>query len=339
MPLPLILIGIGAASSLYGGKKSVDAIKTTSEAKAVNKEAEEIYRQAESDLKYSRSRTSDTLENLGKLKLDVWSGQMGRFVQLFERLKNVEITGGAEVGELQRINEQLSEMKGISLKATEVLTGGIAAVGAGALAGVASYGGAVMFATASTGTAISSLAGAAATNATLAWFGGGALSAGGLGMAGGIYVLGGLVAGPVLAVGGAVFAAKAREKLALAKGNLAETRKAAEEMKNAAALVSVIHNVATDFKSVIDEMNVRMTIILDDFENMLNTVRGLTTEDGKINYLFLTTKEKQKVHLTVQTAQVMKLLLETPLLTKEGGLKDDCRKALQQSVEFIEAHK
>jgi len=35
----------------------------------------------------------------------------------------------------------------------------------------------------------------------------------------------------------------------------------------------------------------------------------------------------------------MKLLLETPLLTKEGGLKDDCRKALQQSVEFIEAHK
>lgn len=43
-----------------------------------------------------------------------------------------------------------------------------------------------MFASASTGTAISTLAGAAATNATLAWFGGGSLVADGWGMAGGM---------------------------------------------------------------------------------------------------------------------------------------------------------
>ncbi len=96
-------------------------------------------------------------------------------------------------------------------------------------------------------------------------------------MAGGLYVLGGLVAGPVLAVGGAVFAAKAREKLATAKSNLAEARKAAEEMRNAVSVVDAIHKVATEFKFVIDKMNVRMTVILDDFENMLNNVRGLTT--------------------------------------------------------------
>ena len=45
---------------------------------------------------------------------------------------------------------------------------------------------------ASTGTSIASLSGAAATNATLAFFGGGSLAAGGLGMAGGTAVLGGL---------------------------------------------------------------------------------------------------------------------------------------------------
>jgi len=33
----------------------------------------------------------------------------------------------------------------------------------------------------------------------------------------------------------------------------------------------------------------------------------------------------------------MKILLETPLLTKEGALKDDCGKALEQSMKFIEA--
>ena len=52
--------------------------------------------------------------------------------------------------------------------------------------------------TASTGTAISSLSGVAATNATLAWLGGGTLAAGGLGMAGGAIVLGAIgIAGAV----------------------------------------------------------------------------------------------------------------------------------------------
>lgn len=46
------------------------------------------------------------------------------------------------------------------------------------------------FGTAGTGTAISSLSGAAAANATLAWLGGGTLVAGGLGIAGGAIVVG-----------------------------------------------------------------------------------------------------------------------------------------------------
>ncbi|WP_394838639.1 hypothetical protein LVJ94_17230 [Pendulispora rubella] len=53
---------------------------------------------------------------------------------------------------------------------------------------------------ASTGTAISSLSGAAAMNATLAWFGGGSLAAGGLGMTAGMAVVGGIVAVPAAAV-------------------------------------------------------------------------------------------------------------------------------------------
>ena len=54
---------------------------------------------------------------------------------------------------------------------------------------------ATTFGTASTGTAISALSGAAATNAALAWLGGGALAAGGGGMAAGQAFL--ALAGPV----------------------------------------------------------------------------------------------------------------------------------------------
>ncbi|MOA59596.1 hypothetical protein D3C78_1842590 [compost metagenome] len=62
---------------------------------------------------------------------------------------------------------------------------------------------------ASTGAAIAGLSGVAATNATLAWFGGGALAAGGAGMAGGAVVLGGLFAIPLV-----YFAAKGSHKKA-----------------------------------------------------------------------------------------------------------------------------
>ena len=77
----------------------------------------------------------------------------------------------------------------------------------GSLAAFGAYSAATTFATASTGTAIASLSGAAASNATLAFFGGGSLAAGGLGMAGGAAVLGGLVAGPALLVMGIIIGA------------------------------------------------------------------------------------------------------------------------------------
>jgi membrane protein implicated in regulation of membrane protease activity len=70
------------------------------------------------------------------------------------------------------------------------LVGGSTALGAWGLVS--------LIGSASTGTAITSLSGIAATNATLAWFGGGSLATGGAGMAGGLWVLGGIVAAPII---------------------------------------------------------------------------------------------------------------------------------------------
>lgn len=74
--------------------------------------------------------------------------------------------------------------------------------GAGIATGSAAYFLVGQFAAASTGTAINTLSGAAATNATLAWLGGGSIAAGGGGIAAGAAVLGGLIAIPALAVMG-----------------------------------------------------------------------------------------------------------------------------------------
>ncbi|MFB7343257.1 hypothetical protein ACFCZ6_24660 [Streptomyces hydrogenans] len=83
--------------------------------------------------------------------------------------------------------------------------GGAAGVAVGGAAAYGAFTAAALFGTASTGTAISTLSGVAATNATLALLGGGTLAAGGAGMAGGVLLLTGMVAAPAAALAAAGF--------------------------------------------------------------------------------------------------------------------------------------
>lgn len=94
---------------------------------------------------------------------------------------------------------------------------------------------ATTFGTASTGTAISTLSGAAASNAALAWIGGGALAAGGGGTAAGSALL--ALAGPV---GWTVAGASLLASVVLLSKKKLETRAAKQE-----ALTAVKQNVAT----------------------------------------------------------------------------------------------
>lgn len=91
---------------------------------------------------------------------------------------------------------------------------GAAGAAAGGAAAYATFTAAAMFGTASTGAAITGLAGVAATDATLAFLGGGALAAGGAGVAGGTMLLAGIVAAPavLLAAGGFLWLAHRRSK-------------------------------------------------------------------------------------------------------------------------------
>lgn len=108
---------------------------------------------------------------------------------------------------------------------------------------------ATTFGTASTGTAISALSGAAATNAALAWLGGGALAAGGGGMAAGNALL--AMAGPIgWTIAGAtlltsiVLFAKKRIKLNAEKN---------EEIEKVKKNTASIKEVDARIKALLDE--------------------------------------------------------------------------------------
>lgn len=92
-----------------------------------------------------------------------------------------------------QINKNMREDISILKKITEIeINSGLILLQGSTIGGLAALGSwtlVSMFGTASTGTAISTLSGAAASKATLAWFGGGALAAGGGGIAAGTMAL------------------------------------------------------------------------------------------------------------------------------------------------------
>lgn len=116
-----------------------------------------------------------------------------------------EYHGETQVISFSRIEETITAGQAAMSATKGISTGAGTALGAWALVST--------FGTASTGTAITGLSGVAATNATLAWLGGGSIAAGGGGIAVGTAVLGGLVVIPAIATYGVFSHLNANKKI------------------------------------------------------------------------------------------------------------------------------
>ena len=147
-------------------------------------------------------RTNKMIEELGNYANTLCS-TLNDIQECFDRIRNVPTEKKLKCDELKgiRLNwkQQAKKIERDYAAATVKKAGaGVAGLGTGvavaALGPSAAMGVATTFGVASTGTAISALSGAAATNAALAWLGGGVLTAGGGGMAAGKAIL--ALAGP-----------------------------------------------------------------------------------------------------------------------------------------------
>ena len=250
------------------------------------------------------------------------------YVKTFSKIKNIDFDSKLEeelgLGDLEF--KDLLEIKNQVLKIEELAGGTVAALGSGALAGFGAFGGAGMLASASTGTAISSLSGVAATNATLAWFGGGSLAAGGLGMAGGMAVLGGIVAGPVLAVAGGIFAAKAETAKYEAEKNLAKSQVLAEEMNSARAVVQHIRLRVIEFKRTLIPLTEIFENILDELEKIVEKNQDYSTYSEEHKKLVLT---------SLSIATTLKNLCDTPIIDEDGQITRKSKRVLEKTKEFV----
>lgn len=320
MPLPFILGAAAVAAGLAGVKKGVDGIRDSREADEIQEEAQDILEAAQRKIEKAKNNTSLAIQELGKEKLQGAANELKEFVENFSKLKNVRLSESNIVNEGNYLNIStdgtLKNMRTIALGATDVLGSGIAGIGAGALLGWGTYGGVMALGSASTGAAIAGLSGAAATNATLAWLGGGAIAAGGGGMALGTMVLGGIVAGPALLVAGGIFSSKAKEKLHKAYSNLAKAEKIESDIDNGVIELEHIKATANQVTNLLKKIR--------RYSNIANTELIRITM-SKTDWNVFTQEEKNSVAAAVKQAQLLKKIIDTPLLTENGVLTNEVK--------------
>lgn len=335
MPLPFLVgagaiaakvaLGAGVAAGVAGAAAGVKGAIDSKEAKGIQERAEEILEDAKIDIEKAKENTSNNIQILGKTKLNIASCELNDFVNVYSRLKNVQLSDSIGMDELKKINlseNDLKEMRETAIGAIDVLGGIGAGLGAGALLGWGAYGGVMALGTASTGTAIGALSGAAATNATLAWLGGGSLAAGGGGMALGSAVLGGLVAGPALLIAGGIFSAKSKEKLENAKSNLSEAKVIDKEIRVAIGELLFISSKVEQIDKLLNELN-------KGFRNSIIELNKLTY--SKNDWNLYTIEEKMLVATTLKFAQAVKTILDTPILDEGGSITEKANMISQNS--------
>ena len=207
MPLPAAVIAALAAAGAAGVGSGVNGavkMKNASETMKITKERHE------KNLKMFEEQSEITgrdMDSLGEYELKVLKS-FERFSDVIEEIHNRPRFSRIDVNGASIPAYDHEKIKEVSVGAG-VLLGGLGGAAVGTAGGFAASGAttaAVMaLGTASTGTAISSLSGAAAVNATLAAIGGGSIAAGGGGIAAGTVILGTATVGIGLLVGGVIF--------------------------------------------------------------------------------------------------------------------------------------
>lgn len=241
--------------------------------------------------------------------------QIGLVKMLVNSIANTPKSFETDFEEIVLNKKKFLQSEEFARKDLEAARGSAAAAGAGFTAGAAvasmaptaAVWVATTFGTASTGTAISTLSGAAATNATLAWHGGGALAAGGGGTAAGSAVL--ALAGPI---GWTIAGATLLTSIVLFTRKKFENREAKEE-----ALTAVKQNTA-----IVKGLDAQIAVLLHQSTSLREALVALYGECVMFfnaDFSALADAEQSRLAILVNNTKSCAALLSKQIKESAGG--------------------
>lgn len=220
------------------------------------------------------NKTNEKIEELGCNTSDLY-GALTTIQEFFDKIRNVPTEKKLQYEELKQIRlnwKQQAEKIEKDYKDAAVKNAGAGVAGAGVGVAVVTMGPTVAmgvattFGVASTGTAISTLSGAAATNAALAWLGGGTLAAGGGGMAAGEAFL--ALAGPVgWAIAG----------VALITSGIFFWKTKSDQKHIEDVFIAISERDVKSYSLAIVELNERIGRIIDESEKLNDAISKIET--------------------------------------------------------------
>lgn len=321
MPIPFILGAIaiaagvgGVGAAIKGAIDMADANDTLNKAKKRDEENQRHHKTID-------EKACKTMDDLGRLEMNILSS-FKNFADVVEKIKNRPSLADVKIGDVSIPKFDPKELEQASIGAG-ILVGGLGGAALGTAGGFAASGAttaAVMaLGTASTGTAISSLSGVAATNATLAALGGGSLAAGGGGMALGSAVLGGATLGVGLLVGGVIFSlvgSNISGKADKAFSQMLENEKVINK------ICSFLESLNVTAKNYLTDLNKANNVYKEQFTLMQHIVDMNIAADGSVDWRQLREEEKTTINNVVMLVGLLYYMCKVQLVKQtESGDK------------------
>ncbi len=311
MVLPFAVVVAGLVSALIGAKKGYDGYKKMDQASEKISKAKKQQHNNKSRLERTSRQAVAAMDRLGEKELEIFS-TFDDFSDLVEKIQNKPTFKEINRDSLHIQKYSFSDIKNIAIGA-EVLLGGLKGAAAGTAGGFAAAGATTAavtaLGTASTGVAISSLSGVAATNATLAALGGGAIAAGGGGMALGSMVLGVSTLGVGLMIGGLIFSA-------CGDSVLEDAEKAQKELMRETKQVEDICEHFDKLQETADEYYEAFIKVEKHYRNHLKGLSRIVNDEGKFDYKNFTNEEKLIVDNTVMLVGLLYEMGKVKIVTQ-----------------------
>lgn len=332
MLLPLVgILGGGIAGALgigVGVKGGLDLKNANDKLE----EAKKTHKHNIRELEKQNKKTISLMDEIGEKEMEILNN-FKDFQRVLEKIKNRPVFEDIIKDNVNVPKFTIKEMEEVSIGAG-ILLGGLGGAVFGSAGGFAAAGGttaAVMaLGTASTGTAISALSGVAATNATLAALGGGALAAGGGGMALGATVLGVATGGVALLVGGAIFALVGSSISGKTDKACEEILKSDNEIRRIYAYLQDLYDCSSNFYEYLTKVN---DVYQEEFKKLAFIVDDLE----RTNYSEYNEKERAILENIVSLVALLYNMCKTQLVknTENNDLNEVNKEGIRTAIQNI----